>query len=31
MADYVKVLSVAGGTHNGDEPSVFQFRGQVVF
>lgn len=31
MADYVKVLGVSGGAHNGDEPSVFQLRGQAVF
>ncbi len=29
--NYVKTLNVNGGSHNGEEPSLFQLRGQVAF
>jgi phosphate-selective porin OprO/OprP len=31
MANYVNVLSVEGGAHDGDEPDVFQIRAQVAY
>ncbi len=31
MANYVDVLNVDGGTHNGDQPSAFLLRGQIEF
>jgi phosphate-selective porin OprO and OprP len=31
MANYVNVLDVSGGPHDGDKPEVFQFRSQVEF
>jgi phosphate-selective porin OprO/OprP len=31
MANYVNVLDVEGGAHDGDNPDVFQLRAQVAY